>query len=114
MILAAIELVSYIISGILYDKLLGGRRKHVFTISYVVVLIGILTLMSIDAVNNPLSDLAATYIAKAGVSSAYQSIYLINSIFPVIFASTTFGLCNTFGGLSSILSLETALLPEKT
>ena len=53
-----------------------------------------------------------TYMAKFGVSAAYNSVYYANDLFPVLFSSTSFGVCNVFGGLALITSVYVTTLKE--
>lgn len=49
--------------------------------------------------------MVCTYLAKFAISSAYNGVYNANSLFPIFFSSTTFGVCNCFGGLSNIVGV---------
>ena len=65
---------------------------------------GIGILCSTTDAYHPFVEMAFAFISKFGISGAYQGIYMANSLFPVIFSSTTFGICNISGGSSQILA----------
>ncbi len=44
------------------------------------------------------------FIVKVGAASAYQGVYIANVLFPVVFASTTFGVCCMQGAIASMIS----------
>jgi len=52
-------------------------------------------------------DLAFNYICKFGIAAAFQGCYLASGVlFPIIFASTTFGACNLMGTISAFFSVD--------
>ena len=46
--------------------------------------------------------------AKFGISGAFNVVYLANGLFPPAYASTTFGMCNFFARLASMLAPQFA------
>ncbi len=54
----------------------------------------------------------ANFVTKFGVCISYQGIFLIIEVFPLIFYSTVFGLCNMLGITSNILAIEVFVFIE--
>ena len=50
-------------------------------------------------------DILLNYFCKFGVAASFQVAYLVTILFPVVFSSTTFGLCMFAGMVSSFLSV---------
>ncbi len=42
--------------------------------------------------------------SKFGISGSFNVVYLANGLFPPLYSSTTFGLCNFFARLASMLA----------
>jgi len=104
---AAFELTAYMITGVLFSRV-GAKRF--FFMAYMLAIIGGLGVMIIDEI--PELELMFSYLARFGISATYQAVYLNNDLFPIIFASTTFGVCNIFAGISNAISIEVTLLEE--
>lgn len=51
-------------------------------------------------------------IAKFGLSGGFNMVYLANSIFPVVYATTTIGVCSLFARSITILAPEFAELEK--
>lgn len=48
--------------------------------------------------------MSCNFICKFGIAAAYQGVYLANILFPIVFASTTFGVCCMMGSISGFFS----------
>jgi len=55
---------------------------------------------------NGTDNLVFFFITQFGIAMAYQGNFLTINIFPSIFFSTSFGICNTFAIISEIIVLE--------
>ena len=99
-ILSTVELAGYIFAGVFYDRL--GPKK-LFFISYVLSIVGGIGVLIANVSELYYMDMICTYLAKFAISSAYNGVYNANSLFPIFFSSTTFGVCNCFGGFAYII-----------
>ena len=52
--------------------------------------------------------------SKFGISGSFNVVYLANTLFPPIYSSTTFGACNFFARLASMLAPQIAEIPGTT
>lgn len=78
-------------------------------IAYVIVTIGTIGLILTHNIRDPSItplNMIFTFIVKFGASMSYQGVFLIVEVFPLIFYSTIFGICNVFGIIANILSIE--------
>lgn len=99
------ELVACLVSGFLYYKIgIKGTLCSMFAISTV----GSILYSALDPVDN-LSISLMTLSSKFGVSATFNVAYLANSqLFPTIFGSTCFGICNIFARVATIVAPELA------
>ena len=49
---------------------------------------------------------------KFGIASSFNIVYLANGLFPPLYSSTTFGLCNCFARLASMAAPQFAEFPK--
>ena len=108
MFAALVDLAGYLASGLLFGQFLI-RKKFIFFLSYGAALVGTAGLVVTD--NSQISsdqslNLGFKILAQFGVASAYQGVFLMMDIFPGVFQSSTFGICNAFGLVSQILVLQ--------
>lgn len=94
------EVAAYMISGALYEKI---GMKVSFIGSYLIAILGATCYIFYSQENQKLVPLMILG-SKFGISGAFNTAYLANSIFPTVYSSTTFGLCNFLGRLVSILA----------
>lgn len=100
---ASTELFAYIVAGYIYYKF--GPRKFFF-VAYIIAAIGCIGILSVDQNVFKGLEMFFSYFGRFGISATYQGVYLANELFPIIFASTTFGVCNIFGGMAGAASIE--------
>ena len=100
--LSTIEFLSYIVAGILYHKF---KVKKVLIGSFLFSMVGSLGICFSDKTEHPIWDLLFTLTAKAGISACYELVYMANDLFPLIFSSTSFGVCNMFAGIAQVVAV---------
>lgn len=103
---AVSEVAAYMISGALYDKI---GTKMSFIGSYIIAIIGATFYIFLGETNKSLIPLMILG-SKFGISGAFNTVYLANGVFPTVYSSTTFGLCNFFARLVSMLAPQFAEL----
>lgn len=94
------EVAAYLISGVLYEKI---GTKVSFIGSFLIGIVGSISLMTLGDANKnfiPIMVLGT----KFGISGSFNVVYLANSLFPPIYSSTTFGFCNFFARIASMLA----------
>ena len=94
------EVCAYIISGALYDTI---GPKVSFIASFIIAIIGSVFYIIFGDAHETLIPLMILS-AKFGISGAFNVVYLANGLFPPAYASTTFGMCNFFARLASMLA----------
>ena len=94
------EVCAYIISGAIYEKI--GTRIS-FIGFFIIAIIGSVVYIIFGETAKDLVPLMILG-AKFGISGSFNVVYLANTMFPPIFASTAFGICNAFGRLASMLA----------
>jgi len=101
------EVSAYLISGALYDKI--GTRIS-FIISFFIAVVG--SVFYINRGENHEALIPVMVLgAKFGISASFNVVYLSNGLFPALYSSTTFGICNFFARFASMLSPQVAELP---
>ena len=100
------EVVAYIVSGALYDKI---GPKISFVVSFIIAIIGSILYITLST---PYPGLVPFMVlgSKFGISASFNVVYLANGLFPAVYSSTTFGLCNFFARFASMLA---PILAEK-
>lgn len=73
--------------------------------SYSICLVGAIAILINDEEAHPYVDLAFNFVSKFGCASAFNAVYLGNNLFPVVFSSTTFGICALMGSTASFTSI---------
>ena len=95
------EIPAYFLSGFVYEKL--GIKMTLIGF-YGFSIFGSITYMAVITENNILIAVMIL-LTKFGVSGTFNIAYLANaSLFPAIFRSTTFGICNIFARVITILA----------
>ena len=74
-------------------------------LSYTVSIIWAIVLMFNNAEEYPVIDMISQFICKFSIACAFQACYLANELFPIVFASTTFGACVSQNSLASYVSI---------
>lgn len=108
-----VELVGYIIADLLFERV--GRRAaaKLYCLGFSILLICSVGLVIIDPKQHPYLDLGFTFAGKLGIAIAFQAAFwATTALFPIIFASTTFGLCNAMGTMSCFFSVDVYTLPN--
>jgi len=95
------EVTAYLISGALYEKI--GTRVS-FIGSFIIAIVGSILLITFDG--EKYKDFVPLFVlgSKFGISGSFNVVYLANGLFPPLYSSTTFGLCNFFARLASMLA----------
>ena len=102
------EVTAYLVSGALYEKI---GTKVSFVGSFIIAAIGSIFLITLGDTYKlfvPLMVLGS----KFGISGSFNVVYLANGMFPPIYASTTFGVCNFFARLASMFAPPFAEFPK--
>ena len=97
------EVIAYLISGALYEKI---GAKISFIASFVIACIGSLLYIFFSDSNDWVVVMVLG--TKFGISGSFNVVYLANSLFPPIYAATTFGICNAFARMASMLAPQFA------
>ena len=102
------EVTAYIVSGALYDKI---GPKVSFVASFVIGIIGSLFYITLSTSYKSMVPIMVLG-AKFGISGSFNVVYLANGLFPAVYSSTTFGLCNFFARFASMLAPILAEQPK--
>lgn len=94
------EVIAYLISGALYSTL---GPKISFIGSFSIAIVGSVFYVIFGEAHKTLIPVMILG-SKFGISGAFNLVYLANSLFPPIYASTTFGIFNIFARLASMLA----------
>lgn len=94
------EVTAYLISGALYEKI--GTRVS-FIGSFIIAVIGSVLLINLGDTHKALIPVMVLG-SKFGISASFNVVYLANGLFPALYSSTTFGICNFFARLASMLA----------
>jgi MFS family permease len=100
------EAISYVISGILYEKL---KPKVALIISFMIASFSVLGIIILESIHNENDNCyECTFLVfgtRFGISSAFNIVYLLTfQIFPTEFLSTAFGICNVLARLATIFA----------
>eukprot|EP00347_Sterkiella_histriomuscorum_P018095 403346808 len=113
---SCVELFGYVAGEILYEKF--GARKLFFFAYIFAMLGGIGVLITVDFDDAPQSqqylEMSFAWLTRFGISITYEGLYMTTGLFPILFASTSFGICNLFAGLAGLFSFEVLLKQEDT
>eukprot|EP00347_Sterkiella_histriomuscorum_P019689 403340662 len=99
------EVIAYILSGAFY-MYIGFRIS--FLVSFIIAIIG--SLFYVIFKNTASNALISVMIlgSKFGISASFNLVYLANSLFPPLYASTVMGLCNMFARVASMIAPQIA------
>ncbi|CDW82353.1 solute carrier family member 5 [Stylonychia lemnae] len=98
------EVTAYIISGALYETI---GTKVSFVSSFCIAIVGSIFYIIFGTTAKNLVPVMVLG-SKFGVSAAFNLVYLANTLFPPIYASTTMGFFNAFARLASMLAPQFA------
>jgi hypothetical protein len=100
------EVTAYLISGALYEKI--GTRIS-FIASFAIAVVGSIFLITLGG-QPKYKDFIPIMVlgSKFGISGSFNVVYLANGLFPALYSSTTFGVCNFFARLASMLAPQFA------
>ena len=93
------EVAAYLVSGAIGAKL--GNRVCLI-VSFLIALVGSILLVLYEDMGH--SVMAMILATKFGISSCFSAVYLANSLFPPLYASTTLGICNFLARLVSMIA----------
>ena len=97
------DLLGFLSAGLVFGKILA-RKKFVFLWAYLICFVGLVgCVLTNSSQRAQKTDLIFMYIGKFGIACAYQGCFLITEIFPSIIYSTSFGICNIFGVIATII-----------
>jgi Na+/melibiose symporter-like transporter len=94
------EVTAYIVSGALYERI---GTKISFIGSFIIAIIGSLFLITLGDSHKEFIPVMVLG-AKFGISGSFNVVYLANTLFPPVYSSTTFGVCNFVARLASMLA----------
>ena len=94
------EVTAYLVTGALYERI---GPKISFIASFIIAIIGSIFLITLGD-RYPLFLPVMVLGSKFGISGSFNVVYLANGLFPPVYSSTTFGICNFFARLASILA----------
>ena len=107
------EFVGYVIADQLFERVGKRAAAKMYCLGFSILLICSIGIIFNDLSNHPYLDLYLTYVAKLGIAIAFGSAFWATTVlFPIVFASTTFGLCNAIGTTSCFFSVEVYNLPD--
>lgn len=102
-----VELCSYIVADIAFEKIKHRPAIKLYIAGFAICLVGSIGILTNDITKHPWRDLGFNYLCKFGIAAAFQGCFLATTVlFPIIFASTTFGACNLFGTISAFFSVD--------
>lgn len=90
----------------MYEKY---NARRFFFGSYILAAVSASLILINNDEDSQYYEMVMSFIARFAISCTYQGIYLSNNLFPIVFASTTFGVCNFFAGLAGLFSFEVLL-----
>ena len=97
------DILSYLVAGLIY-KSIGIKRLLLYT-NMLAAMGGLSILYYGLQHESSWTYPLLIFIAKTGVSCAFNGIFIGHqALFPVLFATTSFGICNIFGRMFSALS----------
>lgn len=103
--IATVELIGYILGGLLFDYLPKKKSTITFSVSFAICFFGSIWIINNDKDLRPDIDLMCNFVCKFGIASAFQTCFQTNDIFPVVYSSMTFGICYMMQSISSVLSI---------
>lgn len=103
-IISTVELIAYVLSGLAFDWFKGKQSTKLFIFSFSICIVGAIGIIINGLGKEPHVDMICNFICKFGIASCYQGVYLANILFPIVFASTTFGICCMNGAFAGLLS----------
>lgn len=102
------DLPVCVVGGLVYHSL--GIRIALSG-SYLTAMIGSITLVLFSEANPDIVPVMITF-ARSGIKATFDICYLANgTLFPAIFAGTSFGLCNMGAKIATIMSPMLAEVP---
>jgi hypothetical protein len=105
MVISTVELFGYIAGGLLFESFKVKPSTKLYLISYTVGLVASLGIVFNDPEENEVLDMLLNFLCKFCVAMGFQGVYLSNYLFPIVFSSTTFGLCCMMGSTAAFISI---------
>lgn len=103
--IATVETFGYIFASVMFEVFKSKPTIKSYIVSFTITLAGAFWMIFNDSETYPYRDLASNYIIKFGISAVFQTCFLSNDLFPIVFSSTTFGLCSMMCAISSFFSV---------
>ena len=103
--IATVETFGYIFASVIFEIFAKKKSTRTYLVSYAICLFGSIWIINNDKELRPDIDLACNFICKFGIASAFQTCFLTNDLFPIVFSSTTFGICSMMCSISSFFSI---------
>jgi Na+/melibiose symporter-like transporter len=94
------EVTAYLVSGALYEKI---GTKISFIASFILAVVGSIFLITFGDAHKSLIPIMVLG-SKFGISASFNVVYLANGLFPALYSSTTFGICNFFARLAGMIA----------
>ncbi len=102
--ISTVELFAYIISALAFDWFRGRQTTKLFLFSFTFCLLGSAGIIFGNPTNMQYLDLISNFIVKFGIASAYQAVYMTSILFPIVYSSSTFGICCMQGAIAGMIS----------
>ena len=103
--IATVETFGYIFASVLFEVFKSKPTIKSYIVTWVITLAGAFWMIFNDSETYPYRDLASNYLIKFGIAAVFQTCFLSNDLFPIVFSSTTFGLCSMMCSISSVFSI---------
>ena len=107
MAISAVELVGYILGGLAFESFKVRPCIKLYVVSFAICFVGAIGILFNDEAEYPYLDMLMHFVAKIGIAMAFQAVYLANVLFPIVFSSTTFGICCMMGSTGVSISITT-------
>jgi hypothetical protein len=102
--ISTVELFAYIISALAFDWFKGRQTTKLFLFSFVICLVGSAGILFGNQTDLKYLDLVSNFTVKFGIASAYMGVYMTSVLFPIVYSSSTFGICCMSGAIAGMNS----------
>jgi len=103
--IGTVETFGYIFASVMFEVFKSKPTIKSYIVSFTIALAGAFWMIFNDSETYPYRDMASNYIVKFGIAAVFQTCFLSNDLFPLVFSSTTFGLCSMMCSISSVFSI---------
>ena len=103
MVSASLDILAFVTSSFLYQRF---PIRWLFFFYFNLTLLFSTMTLGFDITDRRRKETIMYFLSRFSIASCYQLVYLANEIFPILFASTTFGICNLFAAFSMFVSVD--------